>query len=153
MTDKPPVRFQRANHVVADLDRALGFYRDVLGFEVAFVKDSAPDSYSYDVFELPREPMRFCVLSAGGQRNVMALTESPGLAPVSGPRRSAVILETPEIDRIVAESRALGLTVHPEDRLLTRDGREGREVGIVDFDGNLVVIYLITQAAPGSEAG
>ncbi len=145
--DKPPLRFQRANHVVADLDRALSFYRDVLGFTVTFTKDSAPDSYSYDVFDLPREPMRFCVLSAGEQANVMALTESPGLAPATGPRRSAIILETPDIDRIVADAKALGLTVYPEDHLVTKDGREGREVGIVDFDGNLVVIYLITKAA------
>jgi hypothetical protein len=77
----------------------------------------------------------------------MALTESPGLAPATGPRRSAIILETPDIDRIVADAKALGLTVYPEDHLVTKDGREGREVGIVDFDGNLVVIYLITKAA------
>jgi len=38
------------------------------------------------------------------------------------------------------------LTVYPEDKLITKDGREGREIGIVDFDGNLVVIYLITKA-------
>ena len=29
--------------------------------------------------------------------------------------------------------------------LVTNDGREGREVGIVDPDGNLVVIYHITS--------
>ena len=147
MTDKPPLRFQRANHLVADLERALTFYRDVLGFTVAFIKDSAPDSYSYDVFELPRVPMRFCVLSAGEQTNVMALTENSDVAPVPTPRHSAIILETPDIDRIVEQSKALGLTVYPEDHLVTKDGREGREVGIVDFDGNLVVIYLITKAA------
>ncbi|MEM7728887.1 MAG: VOC family protein [Pseudomonadota bacterium] len=149
---KPPLRFQRANHVVADLDRALSFYRDVLGFDVAFIKDSDPDSYSYDVFELPRAPMRFCVLSAGGQKNVMALTENPHMRPAPAPRHSAIILEIPEIDRVVEQSKALGLTVYPEDHLITKDGRKGREVGIVDFDGNLVVVYLITQPAPESEA-
>lgn len=145
--NKPPLRFQRANHVVADLDRALTFYRDVLGFAVTFIKDSEADSYSYDVFEMPRDPMRFCVLSAGEQTNVMALTENPAVGPAPTPRHSAIIIETPEIDRIVEQSKALGLTVYPEDHLVTRDGREGREVGIVDFDGNLVVIYLITKAA------
>ncbi len=147
---KLAIRFQRANYIVADIDRALTFYRDILGFTVTFVKDSAADSYSYDVFEIERgQPMRFAVLSAPGQPNVMALTEVPNVKPVTAtPRRSAIILEILEIDRVVEQSGVLGLTVYPEDKLITKDGREGREIGIVDFDGNLVVIYLITKAAP-----
>ena len=92
--------------------------------------------------------MRFAVLKTVDQPNVMALTEiEGGLGFDQGPRRSAIILETPEIDRIVEQSKALGLTVYGEDKLITKDGREGREVGILDFDGNLVVIYLITKLA------
>lgn len=147
---KPAIRFQRSNYVVADIDRALTFYRDVLGFTVTFIKDSAEDSYSYDVFEIDKsQPMRFAVLSTPEQGNVMALTEVPNAKPITAtPRRSAIILEIPEIDRVVSESKTLGLTVYSEDHLVTKDGREGREIGIVDFDGNLVVIYLITKAAP-----
>lgn len=147
---KPKLRFQRSNYVVADIERALKFYRDILGFDVVFIKDSPEDSYSYDVFEISKtNKMRFAVLSAPQQPNVMALTEVPDAKPMaSTPRRSAIILETVEIDRIVAQSKALGLTVYPEDKLITKDGREGREIGIVDADGNLVVIYLITKAAP-----
>jgi hypothetical protein len=33
--------------------------------------------------------------------------------------------------------------VYEEEELHTHDGRVGREVGIVDFDGNLTVIYKI----------
>lgn len=150
MTDKPTVRFQRANFVVADIDRALTFYHDVLGLELVFIKDSAEDSYSYDVFEIDKSnKMRFAVLAAPGQSNVMALTEVPGAKPITEmPRRSAIILEILEIDRVVSESKELGLKVYGEDKLITKDGREGREIGIVDFDGNLIVIYLITKAAP-----
>ena len=36
--------------------------------------------------------------------------------------------------------------VHPEGKLVTHDGRVGREQGIVDHDGNLVVIYTIPAA-------
>lgn len=149
MTDKPKLRFQRANYVVADIDRALKFYRDILGFEVVFIKDSAEDSYSYDVFEINKpNKMKFAVLGTPEQKNVMALTEVPSVRPITDmPRRSAIILEVVEIDRVVAESNALGLKVYHEDKLITKDGREGREIGIVDFDGNLVVIYLITKAA------
>ena len=46
-----------------------------------------------------------------------------------------------------AGALALGLTVHDEAVLRTKDGRVGREVGIVDHDDNLVVIYKITGRA------
>lgn len=146
---KPSIRFQRANFIVQDIDRALRFYRDVLGFSVTFIKDSASDSYSYDVFEIdPVQPLRFAVLSCPDQPNVMALTEIPNAEPITDtPRRSAIILEIPEIDQVVDGAKGLGLKVYHEDHLVTKDGREGREIGIVDYDGNLVVIYLITKAA------
>jgi len=150
MSNKPKIRFQRANFVVEDMDKSLTFYRDVLGFDVAFSKDSEPDSYSYDVFELQHgNKMRFAVLSTPDQPRVMALTEiEGGLGYQEKNRRSAIILEIPEIDRVVEQSKALGLKVYHEDALITNDGREGREIGIADFDGNLVVIYYITKAAP-----
>ena len=47
---------------------------------------------------------------------------------------------------VVTGAAALGLTVYPEERLETNDGRIGREIGIVDFDDNLVVIYTILEA-------
>ena len=140
-------RFQRGNFMVADLDRALAFYRDILGFDVAFTKDSPEDSYSYDVFEIPKDrKLRFAVLSTADQPRVMALTEVEGpLDDTQLPRRSAIVVEIPDIDGVVAASRAAGLKVYEEDHLVTQDGREGREVGIVDPDGNLVVIYFITS--------
>jgi catechol 2,3-dioxygenase-like lactoylglutathione lyase family enzyme len=144
------VRFQRGNHVVADLDRALTFYRDVLGFDVTFVLPPNPDSYSYAVFDIAREAvMQFCVLSTATQERVMALTEIKGidLVPVPHPRRSAIVLEIDDPDVVMAGARALGLTVYDEEVLHTKDGRTGREIGIVDFDDNLVVIYKITGVA------
>lgn len=144
------VRFQRANFVVSDLDSALRLYRDVLGLTVDFVQDSESDSYSYPVFEIDRSAvLRFAVLSTPTQERVMALTEIGGIAlpPTGLPRRSAIVLDIPEIDRVVAACNDLGLDVYPEERLETHDGRFGREIGIVDHDGNLIVIYHITQAA------
>jgi catechol 2,3-dioxygenase-like lactoylglutathione lyase family enzyme len=144
------VRFQRGNHVVADLDRALTFYRDVLGFEVTYILPPNPQSYSYPVFDIPREAvMRFCTLSTDTQPRVMALTEVKGiaLAPVPHPRRSAIVLECDDPDAVMAGARALGLEVYAEEVLHTNDGRVGREIGIVDFDDNLVVIYKILEQA------
>ncbi len=144
------VRFQRGNHVVANLDLALIFYRDVLGFGVTFILPHNPESYSYPVFDIPTESrMRFCVLSTDTQERVMALTEVTNvpLTPVPHPRRSAIVLEIDDPDVVMARARALGLKVYDEAVLITKDGRRGREIGIVDFDDNLVVIYQITGVA------
>jgi catechol 2,3-dioxygenase-like lactoylglutathione lyase family enzyme len=141
------IRFQRGNFVVSDLERSLAFYRDILGFEVAFTKDSPDDSYSYEVFEISRDrKLRFAVLSTATQPRVMALTEISGaLDDAQLPRRSAIVLDVEDIDGVVAACMAADLKVYEEDHLVTQDGREGREVGIVDPDGNLVVIYHITR--------
>ena len=44
-------------------------------------------------------------------------------------------------------ARALGLPVYAEEVLHTNDGRVGREIGIVDADDNLVVVYKIAGVA------
>jgi len=140
------IRFQRANFLVRDIDRALAFYRDVLGFEVAFVHDSEEDSYSYPVFEIDRsQPIRFATLSTPGQERVMALTEVPNLQSQDTPRRSAIVLDIADIDGVLARAAEGGFYVYEEEKLITHDGREGREVGLVDADGNLSVIYHIPQ--------
>ena len=148
--DESGVRFQRANFVVSDLDRALAMYRDVLGMSVEFVKDSEPDSYSYPVFEIDKKAvLRFAVLSTASQPRVMALTEVRGVAlpPVPNPRRGAIVLDIDDIDGTLRRAREHGFKVYDEERLETQDGRIGREIGLVDDDDNLTVIYTITQQA------
>lgn len=150
MTDNDSVRFQRANYVVSDLDRALLLYRNILGFTVEFMHESEPDSYSYPVFEIDKGAhMRFCVLNTATQPRVMALTEVAGieLPQLPMPRRSAIVLHVPDVDHVLAACADAGLHIYPEEQLVTHDGRTGREIGIVDADGNLVVIYHISTAA------
>ncbi|WP_198024133.1 VOC family protein [Sphingorhabdus lutea] len=149
MSEKQQTRFQRANFVVADMEKALSFYVGVLGFEVTYTKGHNPDSYSIPVFEIPDgAELGFVILSLPGQPRVMALSSigKIPLAPVPHPRRSAIVLDVADPDKVMADSRALGLHVYEEGRLETHDGRIGREIGIVDFDDNLVVIYLIAEA-------
>ena len=144
MTDS--LRVQRATYLVSDLDRALTFYRDILGFALAFVKDSAADSYSYPLFDIDRRAkMRFAVLSTPSQPRSFALTEITGvpLPPPNAPRRAALVLNVPDIDPIIAAAKAAGLTTFAEERLVTQDGRVGREQGLLDFDSNLVLVYTI----------
>ncbi|MDE0061599.1 MAG: VOC family protein [Gammaproteobacteria bacterium] len=138
------LRMQRANFLVADMDRALAFYRDVLGFEVAFVKEPRAKSYSHDVFDIDRATrVGFAALSTPGQPRVMALTEVAGLKQQPSPRRSAIVVECSDIDGVLERAQAHGFQAFPEEKLVTHDGRTGREVGVLDADGNLTVLYCI----------
>ncbi len=146
---KDVVRFQRANFTVSNLEQSYQFYCAVLGMTLTFEKDSEPDSYSYDVFEIDhKHTMRFAILSTPSQPRAMALTEvtEPVLGAAALPRRSAIVLDVADVDAVVSGAKALGLKVYHEDALETHDGRHGREVGIVDHDGNLVVIYNIQDS-------
>ncbi len=149
MTGKQPTRFQRANFCVEDIERSLTFYQGVLGFEVTYTKGHNPDSYSFPVFDIPAEAqIGFAILSLPGQPRVMALTEIKNAPlPKGHPRRSAIVLDISDCDMVMQKSCALGLHMYEEGRLETHDGRIGREIGIVDFDDNLVVIYNIPEAA------
>ena len=143
---KPITRFQRANFLVSNLERSLTLYRDVLDFDLVFIKDSESDSYSYEVFQIDKSAeLRFAVLSLEGQRNVMALTEVKGitLPGKTFPSTATIVLECQQFDKVVRGVKDLGLEVFTEEKLLTKDGRTGREIGFLDFDDNLVVIYKI----------
>ena len=149
LTDANDLRVQRATLCVADIDRSLRLYRDILGFTVDFVKDSDADSYSYPVFSIPREAkIRFCVLSANtDQPRSLALTEITGtpLPRPPEPRLNALVLHVQDIDGALEKLAADGHTIYPEDKLVTQDGREGREIGFLDHDGHLIVIYRIDK--------
>ncbi len=151
MTDYAGARFQRTNLVVADIDRALEIYRDVLGLTLDFIKASDSSSYSYPVFGFPREAiLRFCVLSAGpSQPRILALTELKGVPfpDMTPPQRNATVFEVPDVDAALAGLHAAGVTVFEEEKLVTQDGRVGREIGFLDHDGHLGLIYRITGAA------
>ncbi len=140
------VRLQRANFLVADMEAALEFYVGVLGMEVAFRKPGRDTSYSHTVFGIDRDrAIGFVALSTPTQPRVMALTEVPNLTAQPLPRRAAIVLDVADVDAVVARAEAGGYRVFPEEKLVTHDGRVGREIGILDADGNLTVIYRILE--------
>ncbi len=120
--NRPEIRFQRANYVVANLDRALEFYVGVLGLTLDFVKESDKTSFSYPVFAIPDDAViRFAVLSAPNQPRVMALTEIKNieLKPVSQARQAAIELESPDSDVDANRTKAAGFEVCEEGKLET----------------------------------
>ncbi len=140
------MRFQRANYLVSNKDRALLLYRDILGMNLDFMKQSEDDSYSYDVFEIDKSiSIEFALLSYKDQPRVMALTilgdGNLELNPL--PRRAAICIEVDDVDDILGKCEKNNFHYFKEEHLVTHDGREGREIGILDDDGNLTVIYKI----------
>jgi catechol 2,3-dioxygenase-like lactoylglutathione lyase family enzyme len=135
--------------VVDNLDRSLAIYRDILGFKVQFIKTSAQDSYSYDVFNIARHiPLRFATLTADGpDMSVFGLIEAPGARTLPEPatlRTSAVVIHVDDLDvMILALSARTDVTLLPEFALATQDGRKGREVAMIDPDGHAVLLYHI----------
>ena len=142
------MRFQRTNYLVSDANRALLFYRDILGMTLDFMKQSEDDSYSYEVFDINKgKPIEFAILSYKDQPRVMALTilGEDNLVKNPLPRRSAICIEVDDVDDVLNKCREHGFHCFKEEHLVTHDGREGREVGILDDDGNLTLIYKIEK--------
>ena len=142
------MRFQRANYLVSNNERALLLYRDILGMSLDFMKVSEKDSYSYDVFDIDDSiAIEFALLSYQDQPRVMALTilGDGNLEKNPLPRRAAICIEVDDVDDAVSKCNENGFHCYGEDHLITHDGREGKEVGILDDDGNLIVIYKIEK--------
>ena len=142
------MRFQRTNYLVSDANRALLFYRDILGMTLDFMKQSEDDSYSYEVFDINKgKPIEFAILSYKDQPRVMALTilGEDNLVKNPLPRRSAICIEVDDVDDVLNKCREHGFHCFKEEHLVTHDGREGREVGVLDDDGNLTLIYKIEK--------
>jgi catechol 2,3-dioxygenase-like lactoylglutathione lyase family enzyme len=146
----PPgvVQVKRPNLVVADMDRALRVYRDILGFKVFALDPSGPESYSYPVFKFPKDgKLRMATLNTPTGVRVLALTELKGapLPPEPLPHRSAIVVEVKGIEQIMARVAAEGLAVVPPKPSKTPEGLTFIEQAFEDHDGHLVVLYEIRQ--------
>jgi len=141
-------RVQRTTLIVANLERAFALYRDVLGFEIAYIKESLPTSYSYPTFDIPPGArLRFATLNAGpAQPRVLGLTEVTGveLPPPPVIRAAALVLEIHGLRELEPRIAAVpGVRLLPAAELNTQDGRRGRETALWDSDGHVIVLYEI----------
>ncbi len=140
------LELKRVNLVVANLDRALTIYRDILGFRVFEIHESSPQSYSYPVFRFPREAkLRFASLDSASQQRALALTEVRGvpLPARPDPHLSTPVIRVGRLDAVLAALRARGVAVVEPRSSSTPEGASFREMAFTDFDGNLVVLYQL----------
>lgn len=140
-------RLQRTTYVVSDVEKSLKFYRDVLGYKVDFIKPYGKGTYPYDIFDLaPEVDLDFYVLGTHEQPKSLGLLGVRNSKPQQAEcqRRCCLIINVSDFDGVIEGAHKLGLKLYDEYPLETHDGRQGREQGILDFDGNLTVVYSIT---------
>jgi predicted enzyme related to lactoylglutathione lyase len=111
-------RLQSTCYVVAEMERTLSFYRDVLGLALKF-----------------RDGSRWAQFDVGGAGLALC---SPGEGAVTPGAGAVVTLEVDDLDAAVQAFAAKGVeTVRP-----VRDtGAHGRTMAIRDPDGNVVQLY------------
>lgn len=137
--------FKRTNLLISDLAKSLTIYRDILGFTVHKVSESNEDSYSYPVFNIPKEAkLKFCTLDSPDQIRTIALTEITGIVlppPPSSPRMSASVIRVKDLPGTMKKIEALGLEITKPKIAVGSDGNTFLEQAFVDFDGHLIVLY------------
>ena len=143
--------FKRTALLVADMDRALRLYRDVLGLSVDEITESSSESFAYPTFKIPREAqVRFAALTAGEQIRTLGLAEVTGIELVTAPvpHPSAVVFRVLDMAATTEQIKALGLELGPANTDVTSDGVDFIEQPLVDFDGHLVVLYQLMPTSP-----
>ncbi|WP_328554244.1 MULTISPECIES: VOC family protein [unclassified Streptomyces] len=111
---------------VADQDRALRFYTDVLGFEVTA--------------DLDMPPGRWLQVAPEGAQTVFTLS-GPGMGSFTPGETRGIMLVTTDVDADCARLTAAGVTVEGPDDLPW-----GRMASFRDPDGN--GLMLITEKGP-----
>lgn len=136
--------YKRITLVIADIDRSLKIYRDILGFSVHNIKDSEADSYSYPVFRLPPEAkIRFCTMDSPDQIRTIGFTEVKGidLPKERHPHMSASVIRVEEIELVIEKIKALNLYTTELKIDTNSNDLTFKEQAFVDFDGHLIVLY------------
>lgn len=138
--------YKRVNLLVADLERSLAIYQDILGFSTGNIAESSTTSFSYPVFNIPSEArMRYTYLGEPGEDRVLGLTEVKNIElpkPANRPHMSASVIGVTDLEDKIGKIKALGLET-TESKIA--GGSEFRfiEQAFVDYDGHLIVLYEI----------
>lgn len=141
---KAGLHLKRPCLLVADLERSLQLYRDVLGFRLDYVSAAGTDSYLYQVFQLPTEAeLTFAALSTEHELRALALTEVKNIPwpPTVAPHRLGLVMQVPTVEPVIEQVRQLGLAVVEPNRFTAPPNLSFTEQGFYDFDGQLVIIY------------
>ena len=144
---KPGLHLKRPCLIVADLERSLTLYRDVLGFRLDYVGEASASSYLYTVFAIsPQAEVTFAALSTEREVRALALTEVKGVAipPPSPPYAIGTVIQVAELAPTITAVEALGLPAVPPMQFTAPPNLTFTEQGFRDFDGHLIILYQVT---------
>jgi catechol 2,3-dioxygenase-like lactoylglutathione lyase family enzyme len=143
--EEPYVKIKRPNLVVPDLDAAIHFYRDILGFKFLGASESKvnPESYSYPIFGIdPDKPYRSAMFSTSTEERGLGLTEIKGMEVKvpDHPRAAVLVVETKRIRELEKKLREEGFKVVDP---VEAGGAGGRfiEMGVIDPAGHMIVLF------------
>jgi catechol 2,3-dioxygenase-like lactoylglutathione lyase family enzyme len=136
---------RRLTLVVANIERALGFYRDGLGFTVGSIRPLDDKGSGKTLFGISAAAKsRFVTLDAGlAQREALGLVENPSYRAkaAKGGRDAALVVKLPvSLDLVVPQLKSSGATV-----LAPSYAGTNREQAVLDPDGHLVILYELAR--------
>ena len=148
---KEGLHLKRPCLIVADLEKSLTLYRDILGFRLDYVGEASPQSYLYKVFKIPQQAhLTFAALSTEYEPRALALTEAKGiqLTVPAPPHRVAIVMQVKELADTIQKIQALDLKVIEPSYFTTPHNQAFTEQGFYDFDSHLIVLYEVKVASP-----
>lgn len=147
--------FFHAGATVKDMDASLGFYRDGLGLEVAFLGESAIE-YARRIWNLDPERVRVAFLRVPGSDSFVELFEFGGLERHPASARPCdygaghMCLFVDDLDALHARMAELGFSSRAGQVVTIEDGpHAGSKVAyLIDPDGFHVECYQKAPNAP-----
>ena len=147
-TSADGLHLKRPCLIVADLERSLLIYRNILGFRLDYVGDASANSYLYKAFQFPQEAkLKFAALSTESEPRSLALTEVKGitLPPPTPPYRAATVIRVPSLAGIIQKIRDRGLEAIEPSFFTAPPNLNFTEQAFCDYDGHLIVLYEVKQ--------
>jgi catechol 2,3-dioxygenase-like lactoylglutathione lyase family enzyme len=146
--ESPVTGFFHAGVTVSDLDRSLGFYRDLLGMEVSMER-TFTEPYIFEIVALQPAAMRIAYLKVPQSAVIVELIEfqgierHPGSARPCDPGTGHFCLYVADVDALHARLRAKGYTSRSAApvTITTGPNRGSKVVYMSDPDGYLVELF------------
>ncbi|NJP10873.1 MAG: VOC family protein [Leptolyngbyaceae cyanobacterium RU_5_1] len=143
---KEGLHLKRPCLLVADLERALTIYQDILGFRLDYVAEASATSYLYKVFQIPAQAtLTFATLSTERELRAIALTEVKGieLPRPTPPYPIGIVIQVSDLAMAIQQIQSLELEVVQPSYFTAPPNLAFTEQGFYDFDGHLIILYEV----------
>jgi len=143
MRDTTALQLKRPVVLVSSIDKALSVYGELLGFRENYRMECEIDTFSHQLFDLPRDlETTFVTLDCGDAERSLALIAIGEALAKRGNSRSAIVIEVASVVGTINEARAQGLRCLPiKKETEPTQGPPRSESGFYDHDGNPIVVY------------